>query len=396
MRFIAFVTFAISLCMALPCTFANADPPSGSASSKSSQDAVLINNTAADDPASPNLKQRFINSLPPVVGDGLDITFWGWFADYQNNQKEYSNYYDTELSLGITKSFDQRFAVSAQGNFIDANGERRVELEQGYGSFLLNPNQGSFVTVGKFNANFGVEARDFWNRTTGTTSLLFGAQPQDLIGVMVTQPIGDTGVKVRPFVTEDYQEQYYFNQSPYAGLSLEYQPTHELSFGVTGMAGPGFVLYGGRPIHPPYPRNSYGDGNSVIANWQGPNLMAESGGTLYFVEVKATWQVRPDLRLSAEYLQENTGTSRGNWGWYGFLVQADYDLSDRWHCFARWSYLDDNDWLVTGVFQIAQEVSGGLGYEIIDGVEVRGEYRHDFSSAEAGVDSVSIHLTFTY
>ena len=320
----------------------------------------------------------------------------GWFSDLQNNQDEYDNTYDLELSLGITKSFNQRFVLSGQGNFIDANGTRRGELEQGYGSFILDDKQGSFLTVGKFNANFGVEGRDFWGRTTGTTSLLFGAQPQDLVGVMLTQPIGESGLKLRPFLTEDFQGQFYFNQSPYAGLNAQYQPTHELNFGVTGMVGPGFVLFSGRPIHSPYPRDAYGNDNSPIGNWQGPNLDALSGGTMYLVELTANWQIRPDLRLSAECLQESTHGSTGSFGWFGFMTQADYDLTDRLHFFGRWSYLNDANWLVTGTTQRAQELSGGAGYRILDGLEVRGEYRHDLSNVTHGVDSVSVHLTFTY
>ena len=389
---------ALALCLLIagPRTFAansgsGSDPSPSAASPKASDNNVLTDGTA-----SPSLKARFINSLPPWLGDGLELDAWGWFSDLQNNQREYRNFYDAELSLGVTKSFNQRFALSAQGNFIDANGTRRGEIEQGYGSFVLSENQGSFLTVGKFNANFGAEGRDFWNRTTGTTSLIFGAQPQDLVGVMLTQPVGETGVKLRPFLTEDFQGQFYFNQPPYGGLNIGYQPTHELSLGLTGMIGPGIVLHDGRPIHSPYPRGDYGDSNSPIANWQGPNLVGGSGGTMCFVDAKAIWQVRPDLRFSTEFLEESTSTSHGSWGWFGFLVQADYDVNDRLHFFARWSYLDDADWLVTGVFQRAQEVSGGAGYLIADGLELRGEFRHDMSSATGNVDGVSIHLTFTY
>ena len=35
----------------------------------------------------------------------------------------------------------------------------------------------TIFTVGKFNAPFGIERRDFWDRLTGSTSLLFHALP---------------------------------------------------------------------------------------------------------------------------------------------------------------------------------------------------------------------------
>jgi hypothetical protein len=66
------------------------------------------------------------------------------------------------------------------------------------------------------------------------------------------------------------------------------------------------------------------------------------------------------------------------------------------HVFARWSALDDSNWLITGIFQKCQEVSGGVGYQIFDGVELRGEYRHDFSNVTPDFDSISIHLTFPF
>ena len=64
--------------------------------------------------------------------------------------------------------------------------------------------------------------------------------------------------------------------------------------------------------------------------------------------------------------------------------------------FARWSYLDDKEWLVTGFFQRRQEVSFGLGYDLLEGLEARAEYRHDFSDSTPDVNMVSVHLTFTF
>src|SRR5439155_12656340 len=114
-----------------------------------------------------------------------------------------------------------------------ANGNNRADLEQGFVSMRLFDDAGTLLTIGKFNANFGVEPRDFWDRRTGTTSLLFSAQPQDLIGVMVTQPIGDTGLTLRPFVSADFQGGWNFDQTPSAGLMAEYKPNKDLSFAVT-------------------------------------------------------------------------------------------------------------------------------------------------------------------
>lgn len=341
--------------------------------------------------------QSLANQLPPAISDDLDLNGWLWLADLQNNAHPPDNFYDAEFSLALTKSFGQRIAFTFQGNYINANGTNRADLEQGFVSMKLYEPAQTILTVGKFNANFGVEGRDFWDRKTGTTSLLFGAQPQDLIGFMITQPIGDTGIKLRPFLSEDFQGAWMFDQPPSGGLMVEYQPRHDLDLGLTNWVGPGFVPYGGHPLREPYPDEGYGEtGTSVVENWQGPNLYADRGGTLYFMEAKATWQPRSDLMLAAEYLLARTSTDEGNLGWHGWMLLADYMLTDRLHVFGRYSYLNDSDWMVTGVYQKAQEVSCGFGFEIWRDVELRAEYRHDFSNETPDFDSVSVHLAASF
>ena len=358
--------------------------------------AAVLADASGDD--GPSLKEQMLAALPPAIGDGLDIDVWGWAGDLQTLGEYRTNYYDLELGVGVSKTFDQRVTVAAQGNLIDANGTIRVELETAYASAKVQDEGSTLLTIGKMNADFGVEGRDFWTRRTGTPSLLFAAQPQDLIGVELTQPIGESGVTLRPFVSADFQGGYNFDQSPSAGVNVSYRPTRNLDLKWTNWVGPGFVLMGGRPLRYPFEGGSYGadPAAAVVENWQGPHLTAEAGGTLYFTEVAASVHVTPDLTLSAEYLYATSGTHLGRWGWQGFLVTADDQVTDELHVFGMWSFLDDSDWLVTGIFQTCQELSCGFGYQIYDGVELRCEYRHDFSNVTDDFDSVSAHLTFTY
>ena len=344
-----------------------------------------------------DINQRIRELLPSSISDGLEIDAWAWFANLHNNLKEDSNYWDGEVSFGIVKSFHQRVAVGLQVNLIDANDDERAELEKGYLSARLSDAKGTILTLGKFNAEFGVEQRDFWNRVTGTPSPLFGAQPQDLIGAMLTQSIGNTGLKIRPFVSIDFQGAYNVNQPPSGGAVAEYAPDSKLKLSVTNWVGPGFVAFGGRHLQSPYER--YGDEadpGSIVENWQGPNLYATSKGTLYFVEASAQFQPFPDLSLSAEYLLGTTGTSNQREGWQGWMVLVDYDLTDRLHLFARYSYLSDTDWIITGIFQRHQEESFGAGYHLTKWMELRAEYRHDYSNAVPGVDTVSVHLSLVF
>jgi hypothetical protein len=367
--------------------------------------ALCADTTTASEPDANSgeqlsLKERFIDSLPPVIGDGLDIDVWGW-SDFLQTNYENQRYYDAELVLGITKSFDQRVAISAQGNFIDADGQTRWELEQGYASIKLSDSTQTLLTIGKFNANIGAEQRDFWNRTTATTSLLFAAKPQDLLGVMITQPIGDSGLRVRSFLSEGFESGYDFNQCPSAGITAQYTPNRKLEFAATGWVGPGLVGYEGRHIQQPFDRAYSGDsdgdpGASVVENWEGPNLYAERGATLYFADGSCIIRPTPDLTLTGECMVGTTGTDDDRFGWAGFMLMANYDVTDQLHVYGRWSYLNDSDMLITGTEQRCTELSAGAGYQIFDAWELRGEYRHDFSNATPDFDTVSVDLTFTY
>jgi hypothetical protein len=387
-RFISAAGCALSVCSSTVADWpdvSHADCP----------DIALADGIMENPGTAKSFKQQLLDALGPSISEDLELDFWGWIAGL--HQPGNKDYWDLVLSMAVTKSFDQRVTISAQGNLISANGDWRLELGQGYLSALLLEDCGTIFTIGKFNANFGLEQRDFWNRPTGTTSLLFGAQPQDLIGFMVTQPIGDSGIKVKPFVSADFQGGYNFDQPPSGGISLEWQPSDEWEFKLTNWIGPGFVLDGGEPLDPPYPMGSYGeDPAAVIGNWQGPNFVAERAGTLYYVQAAATWYPSNDLTLGAEFLLGTTRHGGERFGWNGFTFLGVYDITDRLHFFARFSYLSDPDWLVTGFFQTRREVSCGFGYFAWESIELRGEYRHDFSNAFPDVDTWSIHLAFTY
>jgi hypothetical protein len=347
-------------------------------------------------PGAPELsfKQRLINLLPEPVSDGLEFDLWAWYGSLWNNEKSGNQYFDAELSFAVTKSFGEKATVGVQINLIDANNTGRVQVEQSYLSLKLWDD--AFVTFGKFNANFGFEGRDFWDRTTGTTSLLFNAQPQDLVGIMLTQPLGDSGITMRPFVSVDFQGEWNFDQPPSGGVNFAWRPVDKLHLSMTHWVGPGFVLYGGEPIHHPYEHAYGGDSGTAALNWQGPNLSAERKGTLYFFETTAVWEVLSDLTLSAEFLVGTTNTQGKSQDWWGVAAQADYNLTRNLHAFGRYSYIDDHRWLITGFFQRRQEFSAGAGYRFLGHFEVRAEYRHDWSDSQEDVDSVSVHITLTW
>jgi hypothetical protein len=377
--------------------------PDNKQANASPSDAAPAENAAS----APELSDK-LRFLPPPIADGLDVNLWGWLGYSREFSGGPESYWDGELQLDINKTFGDRFAITADVNFVDADNHMFGQLEQAFGTVLVSEKSGTLLTVGKFNSSFGVEPRDFWNRATGTTSLLFGAEPQDLIGFMVTQPIGQTGVKVRPFIVNGFDGHLNVDRPPSAGITVEYRPVHEWSFAVTNWVGPGFLrresasgvyvgdTYGSGPgSTSPTTDSSYSSSSDVVVgNWLGPDFEARRGGTLYFLDAKATWMPTPDFTLAAEGLFGTTGSSDGRASWGGVLLLATYDITDRWRAFGRWSFLNDAQGLVTGAAQRRHELSAGVRYQIVRNAELRAEYRHDFSDETDGIDSVSVHLSF--
>jgi hypothetical protein len=339
--------------------------------------------------------------LPPSVAESLDVNAWGWASYTPAIPHNRENYWDLDLALGVTQRLGSRVAVTGEVHFLDSNGTPYGQLQQAFVTAELFEKSATLLTIGKFNARIGVEPRNAWNRFGGSASLLFGAEPQDLLGLMVTQPLGSTHITVRPFVAANFQGKSNLNGPPSAGLMLDYRPVHELDLALASWIGPGI----GKPEDEKdagaaasedesYESEVYS--SSILENWTGPHLNAESGGTFCFVDAKAVWLATPALTIDGEALLASDGPSAGAFAWGGVLLLANYDITDRARIFARWSFLDDNQGIVTGIEQHRHEISGGAAFQLYPGLELRGEYRHDFSDATGDLDALSAHITFTY
>jgi hypothetical protein len=352
-----------------------------------------------------------LSFLPPSISDGLSVDFWAWYSYLHSSDSDAPNYWDGQFAAEATKSFSGNLALTAEMSFIDDNDDIHGQLEQAYLGVVLSKNANSFLTVGKFNANFGVEARDFWNQQDGTTSLLFSAMPQDLLGAMITYPMPGTHLKIEPFIATGFTGSVDMPRPPSGGLTLDDQPNPLWDFAVTQWIGPGYEKRyseaddnAGGPVYGyPYPYSppastggdsSYYRGSAdVVSNWNGPDLYANEGGLLYVGVAKAVWTPRSDFTLAGEVLIANNSSEYGTNGWDGVTILANYNVTDKFRLFGRGSLIDDSAGIVTGQPQHRQELSGGAAYEVLKNAEVRGEYRHDFSHNTGNLDTFSINLT---
>jgi len=324
-------------------------------------------------------------------GNGFVWTFWGWVSYFNSPQADISTFRGYEAEIDVTKSFSGCVAASADIDFYDTNeyynfvqsGAATPHIEQLFLSVML-PETDTICTFGKFNTPFGIEPRDFWNRVTGTVSLLFPARPEDLTGVMITQPFPDYNLVVRPMVVNGFNQNIDVNQQPSVALMVEYKPWECLSMAVT--------------------------------NWYGAENYDDNHDHLYFIDGQVKWCVNCRTKLQAECLFARTESPWGVFRWSGAVVIGTYDWNEKIRLFAQWSMLDDPQWWLTPVSQEIQEFNIGFSYFLHPHVEIRTEYRHDISHRAPGdvgdpgyyqydgmygingprQDLFSVHATFGY
>ena len=289
---------------------------------------------------------------------------WGWLSYLRTPQSDFSSFWAYEAQLDVTHSFTQHIAGTAEIDFMDLPGNE-VFMEQLFLSVALPDHEETIFTAGKFNSPFGVEPRDFWDRVSASRSLLFRAQPQDLIGVMVTHRIPDTNLYFRPMVVNGFGDTGFDNnEQPSWALMTEYSPGDCLSIGAT--------------------------------YWDGPENNSQVGDKLSFVDAHIIWQMTCDFSLAGEYLHASNESMGSDLDWTGYLVLANYDVCDAFRIFAQWSVLDDRDAYQTGVAERRREVNAGFGWYLHPLVEIRAEYRHDYRPISGDRDPYSAHITFGF
>ena len=189
---------------------------------------------------------RLEQLLPDAVAQNTDLNAWGWFSYLHDSDRDPDEkyYWESDLALGVTQRFGDNLAGTIDIHLLSDNyANPRGFLEQAFLTARLSEQSGALLTAGKFNADFGVEPRNEWDRLAGTTSLLFGAEPQDLVGVELTQPLADGRLSLRPFLAAEFNGDADFHGLPLAGFSLQWKPSNSLTFNWTNLVDQGKVLH---------------------------------------------------------------------------------------------------------------------------------------------------------
>jgi len=239
-------------------------------------------------------------------------------------------------------------------------------MEQLFVSIAVPQFEETIITAGKFNSPFGVEPRDFWDRVSGSRSLLFQTQPQDLVGLMASHRIANTNLILRAMLVNGYFADTGLdnNEQPSAAFMLEYLPSDDLSIAGT--------------------------------YWYGPEFDKQVGEKLHFVNAQIIWFMTDRFLLAGECQHASTDSPTGVLDWRGFLALANYDLSETFRCFVQWSLLNDRGGFQTGTAEKTEEINVGFDWYLHPQVEVRSEYRHDYRPVRGDRDHWDAHLTFGF
>jgi hypothetical protein len=188
--------------------------------------------------------------------------------------------------------------------------------------------------------------------------------PQDLTGAMMSQPLGNTGITLKPFVANGFDDDFDINRQPSLGLMTTYEPTDNVRLAMTHYYGP-----------------------------DQPNQVSEKR---YITVAEAHWQVAEPWSVAAEYLYGTEQTSSGHRHWQGVAAITNLDLTSRWRLFGRWSYLNNPEGFVE--VPAGERHEGGLGaaFYLHPEIECRVEYRHDFVKNASDFDQVLTHVTFGF
>ena len=112
-----------------------------------------------------------------------------------------------------------------------------------------------------------------------------------------------------------------------------------------------------------------------------PNGLSQDG-RFHTIDTYISWTPHSRLTLAGELdyvinrVQQNSAPQRVTGG----AAYARYQLTPRAYFGQRYTRLSDNGGLFSGVSQDLNEVTSTFGFKPVQGFEVRGEYRRDFSN----------------
>jgi len=281
------------------------------------------------------------------------------------NDREPNSFNFNMAELSIAMQPDEGFGgvvVLNAGTDADVMGAAGSGLNDNFDvqqAFVSYKTAGAHLMLGKFATLIGAEVIESPSNLNFSRSILFGyAIPFTHTGVRLHYDINDS-ISVVVGVNNGWDNLKDNNKQKSIEAAVSFTPSDMFSLSVQGMSG-------------------LEDGAS---GQQGNRSLIDAVAT-----INATDQL--SFVINADYGTQRKGTVTGTTAkWWGIAGYGNYQFTDQWRLAVRGEFFDDRDGFRSGTTQKWKEATTTLAYAPTEHVELRGEYRHDWSDKRSFLES---------
>ena len=302
------------------------------------------------------------------IFEGLKISGFVDTSYVYDDNAESNTFSLDQIELDIEKTISDTASLRTDLNFVNGDEEDGLTvdeiMEQGYVTFGCPILNGTEFTFGKFNAPIGFELLDAPDMYQFSHALVFDyGLPTNLTGLMGAFGLGEV-IDISLYIVNGWDVISDNNKEKTYGGRIGFTPSESLNFGISG-------IYGAEKD------NDNSDKRSVI-------------------DIDATMTPTDALTIGAEVNfggeeDSSVKTMGDDAEWFGCLLMAHYDMSDRMGLTLRYDYFDDKDGYAFGLVsggddagkQVKmQSVTIAPTFVIADGAGFLIEYRYDFADED--------------
>ncbi len=234
-------------------------------------------------------------------------------------------------------------------------------------AFISYKTGGAHLMFGKFATLVGAEVIESPDDLNFSRSILFGyAIPFTHTGVRLHYDVNDM-LSATVGVNNGWDNLKDNNKQKSVEAAISITPSDMFSLSVQGLSGV---------------EDGVNNGAGIVQQ-----------GNRSLIDVVATVNATSQLSfvVNADYGIQKKGTVTGTAAkWWGIAGYGNYQLTDQWRLAVRGEYFDDRDGFRTGTKQKWKEVTTTLAFAPTKHVELRGEYRHDWSDKRSFLKSNGI------
>lgn len=223
-------------------------------------------------------------------------------------------------------------------------------------AFVSYKTGGAHLMFGKFATLMGAEVIESPDNLNFSRSILFGyAIPFTHTGVRLHYDINDM-LSATVGVNNGWDNLKDNNKQKSVEAAISITPSDACSLSIQGISG-----------------LEDGATNGTGSVQQGNRSLIDAVAT-----INATAQLT--FVINADYGIQKRGTATATAArWWGIAGYGNYQFTDQWRLAVRSEYFNDRDGFRSGTAQQWKEATATLAYAPTKHVELRGEYRHDWS-----------------